>query len=93
MSDIVTLHESNAGHLFIIQDSAPCGYDVTPIFAEQPGTFEEHAVTILDGETADWTVDQVPAKDLAAISVVATYDGQGAGCTSCAMSAAAWRSP
>jgi hypothetical protein len=71
----VSLHEDSAGRLYLLRAGAAYGYDVTPVIDEQPGTFEEHAVALLDGETADWTVDRVPAARVAEIPIVATYDG------------------
>ena len=73
MSDIVTLHESNAGHLFIIQEGAQLAYDVTE--AAEPEGFEFDAVALLDGDTAGWTVDTLPAEQIADVPVVAEYDG------------------
>jgi hypothetical protein len=73
MSEIVTLHESNAGHLFIIQDGAPLAYDVTE--AAEPDAFEFDAAALLDGDTDDWTVERVPVEEIADVPVVAEYDG------------------
>jgi hypothetical protein len=72
--EIVTLHESSAGRLFIMQSGARVVHDVTE--AAAPEGFEFDAVALLDGDTGDWTADQVPTEHLAAIPVVATYDGE-----------------
>ena len=73
MSDIVTLHESNAGHLFIVADGAQLAYDVTE--AAEPDGFEFDAVALLDGDTGDWTLPTLPAEKIADVPVVAEYDG------------------
>jgi len=52
---------------------ARVAYDVTE--AAEPEGFEFDAVALLDGDTGDWTVERVPAEDLAAIPLVAEYDG------------------
>ena len=72
--EIVTLQESSAGRLFIVQSGARVAYDVTE--AAEPEGFEFDAVALLDGDTGDWTADQVPPEHLAAIPIVATYYGE-----------------
>jgi hypothetical protein len=71
--EIVTLHESNAGHLFIVQSGGRMAYDVTE--AAEPDGFEFDAVALLDGDTGDWTVPTLPAEEIANVPVVAEYDG------------------
>jgi hypothetical protein len=69
----VTLHESNAGHLFITAGGAQLAYDVTE--AAEPEGFEFDAVALLNSDTGDWTVPTQPTEEITGIPVVAEYDG------------------
>ena len=71
--EIVTLHESNAGHLFIVANGAQLAYDMTE--AAEPDGFEFDAAALLDGDTDDWTVPTLPVGEIADVPVVAEYDG------------------
>jgi hypothetical protein len=71
--EIVTLHESNVGHVFIVVDGAQLAYDVTE--AAVPESFEFDAAALLDGDTDDWTIPTLPVAEIADIPVVAEYDG------------------